>query len=54
MPSFDKISITSVMVFECSVCDESLGLCRVYIYSLWEWVGIKIQNPLTNSRKKLE
>jgi hypothetical protein len=33
MPSFDTISIASVMVLECFVCDERSGLSRVYIKS---------------------
>jgi hypothetical protein len=31
MPLFDAISITLVMVLECFLCDERLGLCRVYV-----------------------
>jgi hypothetical protein len=30
VPSFDAISIASVMVLECFVCDERSGLSRVY------------------------
>jgi hypothetical protein len=30
MPSFDAISIASVMVLECFVCDERSGLSRLY------------------------
>jgi hypothetical protein len=33
MPSFDAISIASVMVLECFVCDERSGLSRVYVKS---------------------
>jgi hypothetical protein len=33
MPSFDMISIASVMVLDCFVCDERLGMCRVYVKS---------------------
>ncbi len=33
MPLFDTISIASVMVLECFVCDERSGLCRVYVKS---------------------
>jgi hypothetical protein len=33
MPSFDAISIASVMVLECLVCDERSGLSRVYVKS---------------------
>jgi hypothetical protein len=33
MPLFDLISIALVMVLECFVCDERLGLCRVYVKS---------------------
>jgi hypothetical protein len=31
MPLFDAISIALVMVLKCFVCDERLGLCRVYV-----------------------
>jgi hypothetical protein len=55
MPSFDAISTVSVMVLECFVCDERSGLSRVCVKSGTNvCVGIKIQNPLTNSRRKLE
>jgi hypothetical protein len=33
MPSFDAISIASVMVLECFVCDERSGLSSVYVKS---------------------
>jgi hypothetical protein len=33
MPLFDTISIASVMVLVCFVCDERLGLSRVYVKS---------------------
>ncbi len=33
MPSFDAISIASVMVLECFVCDERSGLFRAYVKS---------------------
>jgi hypothetical protein len=33
MPLFDAISIPSVMVLDCFVCDERSGLSRVYVKS---------------------
>jgi hypothetical protein len=55
MPLFDAISIALVMVLECFVCDERSGLSRVYVKSgMIQMLGIKIQNPLTNNRRKLE
>jgi hypothetical protein len=52
MPSFDVISITSVMVLECFVCDEWLGSCRVC--KVWYECGvIKIPKSTDKLQEKI-
>ncbi len=51
MPLFDAISIASVMVLECFVCDERSGLSRVYVKSrVVPQLGILVWYRLVFSR----